>query len=94
MWILGLAALEGFLKRNAAAQAPMARWIALVESAAWQSIVDVRKTFPTADAIKGTNLTCFNIGGNSYRLLTVISYQRQQVTIRELLTHAEYDKKY
>ena len=72
----------------------MTRWVTLAESANWQSINDARKTFPTADAIRGSGLTCFNIGGNNYRLITVVSYRRQAIAIRELLTHAEYSKKY
>ena len=52
------------------------------------------KTLPSADAIKGTNLTCFNIGGNNFRLLTLISYERQQVHVHELMTHEQYTKKY
>ena len=94
MLILRLASVESFLKANATARKPMARWVKLTAEAEWQSIVDVRKTFPTADAIRGTTITCFNIGGNSFRLLTVISYRRQQVTIQELMTHAQYTKKY
>lgn len=94
MVISGLAALEGSLRRNAAARAPMARWIEIVGQADWSDITDVRAVLPTADAIKGTNLTCFNIGGNNFRLLTVISYQRQEVVIEELLTHAQYSRKY
>jgi mRNA interferase HigB len=92
--IRGLAALEGFLKKNAAARAPMARWVAVAESADWRSIIDVRQSLPTADAIKGTKLTCFNIGGNSFRLLTLISYERQELVIHELMRHADYSRKY
>jgi mRNA interferase HigB len=92
--ILGLASIEFFLRRNAAARSPMARWIEVVEEAEWHDITEVRAVLPTADAIKGTNLTCFNIGGNSYRLLTVISYPTQEVYIHELMTHAQYTKKY
>jgi mRNA interferase HigB len=94
MVVLGLASLDGFLKKNAAARLPMARWAELVEDGTWQDITEVRAVLPTADALKGTNLTCFNIGGNSYRLLTVISYPRQEVYIHELLTHAQYTRKY
>jgi mRNA interferase HigB len=94
MVIRGLAALEGFLRKNAAARAPMARWVAVAGQANWHSIIEVRQSLPTADAIKGTNLTCFNIGGNSFRLLTLISYQKQEIVVDELMTHAEYSKKY
>lgn len=94
MTILGLASLDGFLRKNATARSPMARWVEITEAATWQDITEVRDVLPTADAIKGTNLTCFNVGGNSYRLLTVISYPRQEVFIHELLTHARYNKNY
>lgn len=94
MLIDGLAVIEKSLKRNAAARIPMDRWIEQVEAADWQNIIGVRRTFPTADAIKGTNLTCFNIGGNKYRLLTVIRYVLQAVEVQELLTHAQYSRKY
>src|SRR5438045_563653 len=80
---------EEWLKKHDGGRAPMARWVAIARAASWQNIADVRRTLRSADAITGTELTCFNIGGNSYRLLTVISYQRQQIVIRELLTHAE-----
>ncbi len=38
------------------------------------------------------NKTVFNIKGNAYRLITAIHYDRGRIYIRELLTHAEYDK--
>ncbi|MGB7158395.1 MAG: type II toxin-antitoxin system HigB family toxin [Tepidisphaeraceae bacterium] len=94
MLITGLAAIEGFLKKNASARTPTIRWVELARAATWSDIVAVRETFASADAIKGTNLTCFNIGGNKFRLLTVISYERQQIVIHELMTHAQYDRKY
>ena len=72
----------------------MMRWIAIVLAGSWTDIVDIRKTLPSADVIKGTHLTCFNIGGNNYRLLTVVSYQRQEIIIRELMTHAQYSQRY
>ena len=34
----------------------------------------------------------FNIGGNKYRLIAVIHYNRRKVYIRQVLTHAEYDR--
>jgi mRNA interferase HigB len=94
MLIVGLESIGSSLKQHAAARRPMARWAQLTEQAQWDSIIDVRRTFPHADAIKGTELTCFNIGGNSFRMLTVIYYRSQTVDVRELMTHAEYTKEY
>lgn len=35
--------------------------------------------------------TVFDIGGNKYRLITAIHYNRKKIYIRRVLTHAEYD---
>jgi len=36
--------------------------------------------------------TVFNIGGNKYRLIAVIHFNRRKVYVRQVLTHQEYDK--
>jgi mRNA interferase HigB len=94
MLITGLGGIDGALRKHSAARQPMGRWIAIVEQVEWHSILDVRQVFPTADLIKGTGLTCFNLGGNKFRLITIISYATQTVAMIELLTHVEYDRKY
>lgn len=37
-------------------------------------------------------LTVFNIGGNKYRLIAAIHFNRQKVYVRNVLTHKEYDQ--
>ena len=54
------------------------------------SLVDVRKTYPSADYVDG--LTVFNISGNKYRLIVTIRYKKGRIFIRHVLTHAEYDQ--
>ena len=48
------------------------------------------QTWPSADIVE--RLTVFNIGGNDFRLIARVEYQRQEVYIRAVLTHAEYSK--
>lgn len=81
-------------KRHPHLRGPAETWLALAENSQWRSIIDVRVIFPTADAIRGADLTCFNLGGNKFRLIARVSYQRQEIVIREVLTHAEYSRKY
>jgi mRNA interferase HigB len=90
MVIRGRLAVESFLKKNAAARKPFNRWLAIVNPSHWSNIMDMRQMLPTADAIKGTDLTCFNIGGNNYRLIAWVSYRHQEIVIRQLMTHAQY----
>jgi mRNA interferase HigB len=46
--------------------------------------------FPSADQVD--HKTVFNIGGNKYRLIAAIHYNRRKVYIRAIVTHLEYDK--
>jgi mRNA interferase HigB len=82
------------MRKHASARRPLIQWMRIVQAAEWQSIVDARLTWPTADAVKGTPFTCFNIGGNNFRLIAIVSYTRQTIAIEEVLTHAEYTKRY
>jgi mRNA interferase HigB len=61
-----------------------------VSKAAWRSLADVREVFPHADAVY--DCTIFNIGGNKYRLIVGINYNRQVIYVKHVLTHKEYDK--
>jgi mRNA interferase HigB len=65
-------------------------WHTLVEKTRFLSFPDLRKTFPSADWMSG--LVVFNIGGNKYRLIAAIHFNRGKLYIRHILTHAEYDK--
>ena len=49
-----------------------------------------RGGYPHADQVG--KFTVFNIGGNKYRLIAVIHYNRGKVFVRHVLTHAEYDE--
>jgi mRNA interferase HigB len=77
------------------AKAPIDAWVDLVEIGNWRNINEVREVYPHADGVKlrsGTVVTVFNIVGNRYRLLTVIGYTQQKVSVELFLTHAEYNK--
>jgi mRNA interferase HigB len=74
----------------------LADWLHIVEAATWTSLMDVRKTYPSADGVKvpsGAIVTVFNVKGNEYRLLSFADYLDQTMTVIEVLTHAQYSKK-
>ena len=70
--------------------APLDAWYRVAKRAAWRSLADVRRELPTADAVGG--LVVFNIKGNAYRLIGEIFYESQVLLVRDVLTHAEYDR--
>ena len=54
------------------------------------NLSELRAIFPSADKVG--DLIVFNIGGNKYRLIASIHFNRGKVYIRHVLTHTEYDK--
>jgi mRNA interferase HigB len=68
------------------------RWCKTVEQAAWTKFSDVKATFGNADRADGRDV--FNVGGNKYRVIADIVYERDKPTlvlVRHVLTHKEYD---
>ena len=61
-------------------------WFRIAKRAKWTCLNDVRKTFRDTDEVDGK--TVFN----NFRLITGINYLSQMIFIKEVLTHAEYDK--
>ncbi|MFH0823470.1 MAG: type II toxin-antitoxin system HigB family toxin [Pseudomonadota bacterium] len=66
-------------------------WLHEVEHAEWNTTMDIRQRYATADFLPG-NRVIFNIGGNDYRLVAAVDFQRQVVLIRWIGTHGQYDK--
>lgn len=87
--------LREFAAKHADAATPLEDWYRTASKAKWQSIQDVRRIYPYADAVRvvsGNDVTVFNVGGNKYRLVTAIHYNVQRVYVLKLMTHAEYGK--
>lgn len=87
--------LDDACLKHPAAEKRLRHWERMVEAVGWKSFVDVRRVFRSADAVKldsGLVVTVFNIGGNTYRLLTTINFREGIVNVIDVLTHAEYDK--
>ncbi len=95
MRIVKRATLVAYWRRNPQAEAGLLYWHRLARKARWTCLQDVRATFPHADAVSvasGRTVVVFNIGGNKYRLITAIHYNRQLAFTLMILTHAEYDR--
>ena len=87
--------LLDFANRHPDASESLDRWYRVAHAARWQSLDDLRQTFPHADLARvasGNTVTVFNVGGNKFRLVAAIHYNRQRVYVLRILTHAEYDR--
>jgi mRNA interferase HigB len=87
--IISKAAINGFARDHKDALEPLMHWYGIAKRAQWQNLSDVREDFRHGDTVGP--FTVFNIGGNKYRLITVIKYRWQVVYIRHVLTHSEYN---
>ncbi len=90
MLILGKDKLEEFWKRFRDAENALKTWIQVVDAANWQNFVELKMTYPKADLVG--DCTVFNIRGNNYRLIAIVHYSAQLISVLYVLTHKEYDK--
>lgn len=87
MLIIGKDILENFWQEHKDAENALKTWIQIVEAAAWQNFVELKKTYPKADLVG--DCTVFNIRGNNYRLIAIVNYVVQIVSVLYVLTHKE-----
>jgi len=69
---------------------PLSRWFKAMKNHDFRNFAELHAVFPSADKVG--DLFVFNIGGNKYRLIAAIHFNRGKIFIRRLLTHQEYDK--
>lgn len=92
MKVLGKEVIRKFSKRHSNARPALSRWVSVVEASEWSNHADLKLTFPSADYIGDRLVYVFNLGGNSYRLVAKVPFEQKFVIVREVMTHAEYDK--
>ena len=90
MRIISEARLREFYEKERQAENVMREWIKVVRIADWKNFAELRQTFNHADVYK--NCTIFDVGGNKYRIIAKIEYQKHIVFIRAVLPHNEYDQ--
>ncbi len=90
MHVISRKALRDFWERYPDSERPLARWHRIVSRTQFDSFAELRMTFPSADLVG--NWVVFDIGGNKYRLIASVHFNRGKLYIRHVLTHQEYDK--
>lgn len=90
MRIISKRRLQEFWIGNPVAEKSLLSWYETVKKADWEKFSDVRETFRRADVCR--DCVIFDIGGNKFRLITKIRYQKKRVYIRFVLAHSDYDK--
>ena len=94
MRIIKPSRLREYWEAHARAKKSLEAWYTVVKKAIWRNLGEMRKTFASADEVKvksGKTVVVFNIGGNNYRLICAVHYDRKKIFILRFMTHADYD---
>ena len=90
MKLISNRALREFAIEHKDADVPLQAWRRMVERCSFGNFADLRAVFASADKV-GDKIV-FNIGGNKYRLVATVLFSTQQVFVKAVLTHSDYDK--
>lgn len=82
--------VHAFAKKHPAAAISINEWYNKTKKAQWGKFSEVKLTFNSVDVI-GNDRYVFNIGGNNFRVITIIHFDIRTVYIRAILRHSEYD---
>ena len=90
MRIISNSALRAFAALHPQANEPLQGWRRVIEKNRFDHWAELKATFNTMDKVG--ELTVFDIGGNKYRLIAYIRFEKQILYIKTVLTHQDYDK--
>lgn len=83
--------IKDFSEKHKDAENPLNYWYHIVTSKDWNNLNEIKQTFNNTDYV-GNHRFVFNIKGNKYRLVAIISFNAKKVYIRFIGTHSQYDK--
>lgn len=83
--------IKDFSEKHGDAETLLNFWYHTVKSKEWNNLNEIKQTFNSVDYV-GNYCYVFNIKGNDYRLVAIISFNAQKIYIRFIGTHKAYDK--
>jgi mRNA interferase HigB len=95
MRVISRRALNRFAAKFPEALLPLNLWYSAAMDASWRNFSEVRGAMGQTDVTRvasGNTVAIFDIGGNKFRLIARISYERQKLYVLKVMTHKEYDK--
>lgn len=90
MHVISRKALQTFWTRHPDSKTALVRWFKVMEQTDFRTLNELHATFPNADQVE--DWIVFNIGGNKYRLIASIHFNRGKVYVRHILTHEQYSR--
>lgn len=90
MRVISKRPLREFWTLHPEAKPMLEDWFRKASEAEAASFSMLRQTFGSADYVDG--YTIFDVGGNRYRIAAAIHYDKNRLYVRQVMTHAEYDR--
>lgn len=90
MRLISRKALRDYWEAHPESEDVLDDWFRKLKRIEPTNLAELKQTFPSAD-LYGC-CVIFNVGGNNYRVITHVNYRRNEVFIRFVLSHSEYDK--
>jgi mRNA interferase HigB len=90
MRVIAKRTLAEFWTSHADSKGGLEAWYADVSKAEWKTAADITAHYSNSSLLANSRV-CFNIKGNSYRLIVEVRYNAQVVYIKFVGTHTEYN---
>ena len=90
MRVISNKVLNQFAAVHGEANAPLQAWRKIVQTGTFANYADLKRAFNATDKVG--DFYVFDIGGNKYRVISAIHFNRQMLFIRHVFTHQEYDR--
>lgn len=90
MVVISKAKLINFYNTDSQAKEPLLKWYNLTLFSDWEDFYSIKDTFNTVDSV-GNDRFVFNVGGNKYRIVAMIHFNKRTLYIRFVGTHKQYD---
>ena len=90
MHVISKKAARLFWEKYPDSRTRLRSWLKTMRDTEFKNLAELRSAFRSADNVG--DLIVFNIGGNKYRLVASVHFNRGKVYVRQILTHEEYDR--
>jgi mRNA interferase HigB len=81
--------LRDFCAIHSSAHDAIWAWREIILGSSFADFAELKQSFNSVDKVGSYHV--FNIGGNKYRLVAAIHFNRQMLFVRHVFTHKEYD---
>ncbi len=90
MRIISNRALREFAAAHPRADVPLQGWRRVIEKNTFAHWAELKAAFNAVDEVGPW--VVFDIGGNKYRLVAHVRFEKQIVYVKAVLTHRDYDQ--